>query len=86
MNAPQPGRRGTRSARRLALDALRRIESDGAYANLVLGPMLASSGLDDLDRRFATELVYGTTRMRRDTLKCGSGRARPLPKPGQSCS
>lgn len=54
-----------RSARRVALDALRRIEGDGAYANLVLGPMLASSGLGDMDRRFVTELVYGTTRMRR---------------------
>ncbi len=54
-----------RTARRVALDALRRIESDGAYANLVLGPMLASSGLGDMDRRFVTELVYGTTRMRR---------------------
>jgi 16S rRNA (cytosine967-C5)-methyltransferase len=49
----------------VALDALRRIESDGAYANLVLGPMLATSGLSDIDRRFVTELVYGTTRMRR---------------------
>jgi len=54
-----------RSARRVALDALRRIEDDGAYANLVLGPMLSSSGLGDMDRRFVTELVYGTTRMRR---------------------
>lgn len=54
-----------RTARRVALDALRRIEGDGAYANLVLGPMLASSGLGDADRRFVTELVYGTTRMRR---------------------
>jgi 16S rRNA (cytosine967-C5)-methyltransferase len=54
-----------RSARRVALDALRRIEQDGAYANLVLGPMLSTSGLTDQDRRFVTELVYGTTRMRR---------------------
>lgn len=54
-----------KAARRVALDALRRIEADGAYANLVLGPMLASSGLGDMDRRFVTELVYGTTRMRR---------------------
>ena len=54
-----------RSARRVALDALRRIESDGAYANLVLGPILASSGLGEMDRRFVTELVYGSTRMRR---------------------
>jgi 16S rRNA (cytosine967-C5)-methyltransferase len=54
-----------RSARRVALDALRRIEDGGAYANLVLGPMLSTSGLSDMDRRFVTELVYGTTRMRR---------------------
>jgi len=54
-----------RSARRVALDALRRIEQDGAYANLVLGPMLTSSELSPPDRRFVTELVYGTTRMRR---------------------
>jgi 16S rRNA (cytosine967-C5)-methyltransferase len=49
----------------VALDALRRIERDGAYANLVLGPILASSDLSPADRRFVTELVYGTTRMRR---------------------
>lgn len=54
-----------RTARRVALDALRRIETGGAYANLVVGPMLESSGLGDRDRRFVTELVYGTTRMRR---------------------
>ncbi len=44
---------------------LRRIENDGAYANLVLGPMLAASSLSEQDRKFATELVYGSTRMRR---------------------
>lgn len=65
MTAPQESSPPARSARRVALDALRRIEGDGAYANLVLGPMLASSGLSDMDRRFVTELVYGTTRMRR---------------------
>lgn len=53
------------TARSLAVDALRRIESDGAYANLVLGAMLDRSGLSDGDRRFATDLVYGATRMRR---------------------
>lgn len=53
------------TARRVAFDALRRIEADGAYANLVLGAMLDRSGLGDGDRRFATDLVYGTTRMRR---------------------
>ena len=54
-----------RSARRVALDVLARIENEGAYANLVLGPMLTQSSLSDQDRRFATELVYGSTRMRR---------------------
>lgn len=53
------------TARRVAFDALRRIEGDGAYANLVLGTMLDRSQLSDADRRFATDLVYGTTRMRR---------------------
>jgi 16S rRNA (cytosine967-C5)-methyltransferase len=52
-------------ARGVALDVLRRIESDGAYANLVLGPMLTASALSEQDRKFATELVYGSTRMRR---------------------
>lgn len=55
----------TRSARLLALDALDRIERDGAYANLVLPELLGRSGLESRDRHFATELVYGTTRMRR---------------------
>jgi len=53
------------AVRRTALDALVRIEERGAYANLVLDPVLSASGLDERDRRFATELVYGTTRMRR---------------------
>lgn len=53
------------AARRLAVDALVRIERDGAYANLVLPPMLSASTLDQRDRAFVTELVYGTTRMRR---------------------
>ncbi|MBI1845155.1 MAG: rRNA cytosine-C5-methyltransferase [Actinobacteria bacterium] len=69
-----PGKRGegaapkpapvTTDPRALALAALVRIE-EGAYANLVLGPMLAASGMDQRDRGFSTELVYGTTRMRR---------------------
>jgi 16S rRNA (cytosine967-C5)-methyltransferase len=53
------------SARSLALDALDRIDPGGAYANLVLPEMLARSGLEPRDRHFVTELVYGTTRMRR---------------------
>jgi 16S rRNA (cytosine967-C5)-methyltransferase len=53
------------TARSLALDALDRIERDGASANLVLPDLLGRSGLEARDRHFATELVYGTTRMRR---------------------
>jgi 16S rRNA (cytosine967-C5)-methyltransferase len=46
------------------VDALVRIEG-GAYANLVLPPLLGRSGLSTRDRAFTTDLVYGTTRMRR---------------------
>ncbi len=70
--------------RRVAHEALVRIEEGGAYANLVLGPLLERSGLDVRDRGLATELVYGTTRMRRacdglvDRFVTGS---RPLDPP-----
>jgi 16S rRNA (cytosine967-C5)-methyltransferase len=53
------------NARAVALRALHRIEREGAYANLALVGELERSGLDERDRRFVTELVYGTTRMRR---------------------
>lgn len=46
----------------MALRALQRI-GDGAYANLVLPALLGDSGLEERDRAFVTELVYGTTRM-----------------------
>lgn len=49
----------------MAADALRRIDAEGAYANLVLPRLLADSDLDQRDRAFVTELVYGATRMRR---------------------
>jgi transcription termination factor NusB len=66
---PSAGRGATTlpisATRRLAIDALVRIERDGAYANLVVPQLLARSGLDTRDRGFVTELVYGTTRMRR---------------------
>ncbi|MHB8466555.1 MAG: transcription antitermination factor NusB [Acidimicrobiales bacterium] len=51
-------------ARRTAVEALMRIE-EGAYANLVLDGLLTRSGMGASDRRFTTELVYGSTRMRR---------------------
>ena len=42
-----------------------RIDTGGAYANVALPAALARSGLDERDRAFATELVYGVTRRRR---------------------
>jgi 16S rRNA (cytosine967-C5)-methyltransferase len=53
------------SARGVAYEVLQRIDHDGAYANLVLPATLERSPLDQRDRAFVTELVYGTTRMRR---------------------
>jgi 16S rRNA (cytosine967-C5)-methyltransferase len=53
------------AARQLAATALIRIAEQGAYANLALPALLGHSDLDERDRRFATELTYGATRMRR---------------------
>ena len=53
------------SARLVAFRCLQRIDHEGAFANLVLAAELGRSTLTDRDRKFATELVYGTTRMRR---------------------
>jgi len=46
------------------VEALLRIEN-GAYANLVTPALLRGAGLSARDRAFVTELVYGSTRMRR---------------------
>ena len=51
-------------ARRLALDVLARID-EGARANAALADALEETSLAARDRAFATELVYGTTRMAR---------------------
>ena len=53
------------NARQLAYLCLQRIDHDGAYANLLLQSELGRSKLSERDRGFVTELVYGTTRMRR---------------------
>ncbi len=42
-----------------------RVDADGAYANVALPAALARTHLDQRDRAFATELVYGVTRRRR---------------------
>jgi len=59
VGAPAP------DARRLAVEVLGRIERDGAYANLALRNALDRCEMDRRDRAFVTDLVYGTTRMRR---------------------
>ena len=51
--------------RRVAIAAIVRIDEDGAFANVLLPKMLAETSLDRRDRGFTTELVYGSTRMRR---------------------
>jgi len=53
------------NARQIAYRCLQRIDHDGAYANLLLQSELGRSKLSERDRGFVTELVYGTTRMRR---------------------
>ena len=53
------------NARQVAYRCLQRIDHEGAYANLLLHSELGRSKLSDRDRGFVTELVYGTTRMRR---------------------
>ena len=64
MNADDPVK-SDHNARRLAIDALVRVDTQGAYANIVLPAKLEASSLDGRDRAFATELVYGVTRRRR---------------------
>lgn len=49
----------------MAIEALERIETGGAYANLLVPELLADSGLETRDRGFVTELVYGVTRRKR---------------------
>lgn len=56
---------GRADARAVALRVLRRIDEEGAYANLALRHELDRSGLEARDRAFVADLVYGTTRLRR---------------------
>ena len=62
---PGNGRQAVTDARRLALDVLVRVDAGGAYANVALPAALEKADLDERDRAFATELVYGVTRRRR---------------------
>lgn len=58
---PAPGA----AARRVAIEALIRIDDGGAYANLVVPALLERRHLSLEDRHLVTELAYGATRQRR---------------------
>jgi 16S rRNA (cytosine967-C5)-methyltransferase len=51
-------------ARSVAFDVVRAVEHDDAYANLLLPQRIQRAGLDAQDAALATELTYGTLRMR----------------------
>ncbi len=59
----QRGREGDPS-RTAAFDVLREVATSDAYANLVLPPLLRQRRIAGRDAAFATELAYGTLRMR----------------------
>ena len=48
------------NTREIAATTLYAITEDGAYANLTLGNALRKSHLDQRDKSFVTNLVYGT--------------------------
>ena len=51
------------ASRLLAYDVLHEVNRNAGYSNLLLPKALSQSSLDERDRAFATELVYGTLRM-----------------------
>ncbi|MGN7701214.1 RsmB/NOP family class I SAM-dependent RNA methyltransferase [Cellulosimicrobium sp. 22601] len=63
-HAPSQRRKGTDPARAVAYDVLRQVDGSDAYANLVLPPLLRERGIRGRDAGFATELAYGTLRLR----------------------
>ncbi len=59
-----PRRRPLDPARRAAFDVLRAVTERDAYANLALPALLRQRGVTGRDAAFATELTYGTCRVR----------------------
>ncbi len=59
---PKSSRKPPDRARRVAFDALRRVNGEGAYANLVLPELLTARRIRGRDAAFATELLAGTCR------------------------
>ena len=62
--APAERRRSADASRTVAFDVLRAVDGSDSYANLVLPPLLRERGIRGRDAGFATELTYGTLRMR----------------------
>jgi 16S rRNA (cytosine967-C5)-methyltransferase len=62
--APSQRARQGDPARTAAFDVLRQVADSDAYANLVLPPLLRERRITGRDAAFATELAYGTLRMR----------------------
>ena len=50
--------------RLLAFEALVEVELNGAYSNLVLPKLLSKSSLSTADKSLASELVYGSLRLK----------------------
>lgn len=61
---PTQRARGADPARAVAFRVLRQVDTDEAFANLVLPGALRTAGLRGRDAAFATELTYGTLRLR----------------------
>lgn len=62
--APADRARTADPARMAAFDVLREVADSEAYANLVLPPLLRQRGISGRDAAFATELAYGSLRLR----------------------
>lgn len=62
--ARKPRRKPLDPARRAAFDVLQAVSQRDAYANLALPALLAERGITGRDAAFATELTYGTCRVR----------------------
>ncbi|MET4637039.1 transcription antitermination factor NusB [Mycetocola sp. 2940] len=61
---PAQGQTPVQPARRIAYDVLAAVSTDDAYANLLLPTLIARAALNSADAGLATELTYGTLRLR----------------------
>ncbi|WIK65082.1 RsmB/NOP family class I SAM-dependent RNA methyltransferase [Gleimia hominis] len=64
-NEPYVVPKRVEASRKVAFDALMAVETQDAYANLALPPLISRAHLGRRDAAFATELTYGTLRKQR---------------------